>query len=172
MLEPYAVGGTPDVRVLLYLGVPVMAMIRLPTIASGGRANLHQGAIAAAVDLVTGVTHGGVCQNRAIDLHPDTGLEIAGLELPNWRDLIDASMRLGDALELGYLGIDFVFDAGEGPVVLEANARPGLAIQVAHRYGIRARLERLLHTRPERRRGKTRWDLIADLAKSQPHSMS
>ena len=41
-----------------------MAMLRLPTKASGGRANLHQGAIGAGVDLVTGVTHHAVLKNR------------------------------------------------------------------------------------------------------------
>ena len=49
-----AIEGTPDIRVILYRGVPAMAMIRLPTTKSGGRANLHQGAVAAAIDLVDG----------------------------------------------------------------------------------------------------------------------
>ena len=35
--------GTPDVRVLVYRGEPALAMLRLPTLESGGRANLHQG---------------------------------------------------------------------------------------------------------------------------------
>lgn len=172
VLEPLAVDGTPDVRVILYLGVPVMAMVRLPTVASGGRANLHQGAVAAAVDLMTGVTHGGVCRNRALDCHPDTGLTIAGVELPNWRELLGAAMRLGDVLELGYIGVDFVFDAGMGPVVLEANARPGLAIQVAHRHGIRWRLERVRHATPESRQGESRWDLIEEISRLSPYSAS
>jgi len=42
MLKSIAVEGTPDIRVILYRGVPAMAMIRLPTRASGGRANLHK----------------------------------------------------------------------------------------------------------------------------------
>ena len=172
ILEPYSVGGTPDVRILLYLGVPVMAMVRLPTSESGGRANLHQGAIAAAVDLVTGATYGGVCKNRVIDRHPDTGLPIAGVELPDWRAALDASMRLSDVLELGYLGVDFVFDKDQGPVVLEANARPGLAIQVAHRHGIRARLGRIHQTPESRRTGESRWELIEELAKHTPRFVS
>ncbi|MEM9754097.1 MAG: sugar-transfer associated ATP-grasp domain-containing protein, partial [Planctomycetota bacterium] len=145
VLNAVAVGGTPDVRVILYRGVPAMAMLRLPTRASGGRANLHQGAIAAAIDLPSGTTYGGVCENRVIDLHPDTEQPIAGLELPGWRTLLDASMRLSDALELGYLGVDFVIDQAVGPVVLEANARPGLAIQVANRTGLRPALDRIGH---------------------------
>ena len=140
-MERIAVGGTPDVRVILYRNVPVMAMVRLPTIQSEGRANLHQGAAAAAVHLVTGRTFGGVCNNRMITRHPDTGELIGGLEIPGWRELLAAAMKLSDALEMGYIGVDFVIDAKIGPVVLEANARPGLAIQVAHRIGLLPRLK-------------------------------
>src|SRR5206468_3852759 len=35
--------GVPDIRLLVFRGVPVQAMIRLPTLASDGRANLHMG---------------------------------------------------------------------------------------------------------------------------------
>lgn len=164
VLDSISIGGTPDVRVILYRGVPVMAMLRLPTVASGGRANLHQGAIAAAVDLSTGRTYGGVCQNRVFDSHPDTHQPIAGVVLPDWRNLIDAAMRLGDALELGYLGVDFVIDAESGPVVLEANARPGLAIQVANRMGLRPRLERVRALSPEKLHADNRWNLIEQMA--------
>lgn len=163
-MERIAVGGTPDVRIILYRCVPVMAMVRLPTIESEGRANLHQGAAAAAVHLITGRTFGGVCHNRMISRHPDTGELIAGLEIPGWRDLLGAAMKLADALEMGYIGVDFVIDAKFGPVVLEANARPGLAIQVAHRIGLLPRL-RLVDSMPkEALRGERRWDLIPRIA--------
>jgi len=164
------VEGTPDIRVIMYRGVPAMAMIRLPTRKSGGRANLHQGAVAAAVDLVTGKTFGGVSENRAISHHPDTGLPIAGIEIPGWRDVLDASMRLADALEMGYVGVDFVIDAKTGPVVLEANARPGLAIQLAHREGIVPRLRFIDSLTEAERTGDRRWDAIKRIiaASSKP----
>jgi alpha-L-glutamate ligase-like protein len=163
-LERIAVGGTPDVRVILYRHVPVMAMVRLPTNASQGRANLHQGAAAAAVHLVSGRTFGGVCKNRPISRHPDTGELIAGFEIPGWKNLLTAAMKLSDAIEMGYIGVDFVVDATVGPVVLEANARPGLAIQVAHRTGLLPRL-RLIESLPrDAIRGERRWDLIPRLA--------
>jgi alpha-L-glutamate ligase-like protein len=164
VLERIAVGGTPDIRVILYRSVPVMAMTRLPTVESQGRANLHQGAAAAAVHLVTGRTFGGVCHNRMISRHPDTGELIAGLEIPGWKDVLTAAMKLGDALEMGYVGVDFVVDAAIGPVVLEANARPGLAIQVAHRYGLLPRLRMIDSVAPEAVHGERRWELIARLA--------
>jgi alpha-L-glutamate ligase-like protein len=164
VFEAIAVGGTPDVRVVLYRCVPVMAMVRLPTRGSRGRANLHQGAVAAAVDLRTGQTFGGVCRNRAVAVHPDTGASIAGLQIPCWNDLLAAATDLAGALEMGYLGIDFVLDAAVGPVVLEANARPGLAIQLANRQGLLPRLEFLDQQPAERLAADRRSELIEALA--------
>lgn len=163
-MERIAVGGTPDVRVILYRNVPVMAMVRLPTMQSEGRANLHQGAAAAAVHLVTGRTFGGVCNSRMINRHPDTGELIGGLEIPGWRELLTAAMKLSDALEMGYIGVDFVVDAKIGPVVLEANARPGLAIQVAHRIGLLPRLKLIESMPREALVGARRWELLPKLA--------
>lgn len=171
-MERIAVGGTPDVRVILYRSVPVMAMVRLPTIQSEGRANLHQGAAAAAVHLVTGRTFGGVCNNRMISRHPDTGELIGGLEIPGWRELLTASMKLSDAIEMGYVGVDFVVDAKIGPVVLEANARPGLAIQVAHRIGLLPRLKLVESLPAEAVRGERRWELLPRLAGDDGRAMS
>jgi len=135
-----AVGGTPDIRIILYRGVPLMAMVRLPTRQSRGRANLHQGAVAAAIHLVTGETFGGVHMGRAITAHPDTGALLAGRRMPSWDIIIASATRLAEVLGLGYVGVDFVLDASGLPVVLEANARPGLAIQVAHGFGLAARV--------------------------------
>jgi alpha-L-glutamate ligase-like protein len=135
-----AVGGTPDIRIILYRRVPAMAMVRLPTVASRGRANLHQGAVAAGVHLRTGETFGGVCHDRAVAAHPDTGAPVAGVRVPAWHALLTAAMTLADVLAMDYIGVDFVLDARSGPVVLEANARPGLAIQIANRRGLLPRL--------------------------------
>jgi len=136
-----AVEGTPDVRIVLYRHVPVMAMLRLPTRTSHGRANLHQGAVGVGVDLTTGRTTGGVCRNRTVNVHPDTGAPLEGHRVPYWQEVLLSAMRLADQLQLGYLGVDFVLDASVGSVVLEANARPGLAIQLANRCGLLPRLQ-------------------------------
>lgn len=136
-----AVGGTPDIRVIVYRGVPILAMVRLPTAASGGRANLHQGAIGAGVNFATGRTVGGVMDNQFITVHPDTGESVEGFEIPFWAPIVRAAGRLASGLKLGYVGIDFVVDGVLGSVVLEANARPGLAIQIANRCGLIPRLE-------------------------------
>jgi alpha-L-glutamate ligase-like protein len=157
-------GGTPDIRVVLYRCVPVMAMVRLPTRASRGKANLHQGAAGAGIDLRTGTTFGGVCNDRTISTHPDTGHSIAGVQIPFWRPLLQAAMKLAEGLELGYVGVDFVVDANLGPVVLEANARPGLNIQVANRCGLSPRLEYLDHLPVQALRPEAREELVHTLA--------
>jgi glutathione synthase/RimK-type ligase-like ATP-grasp enzyme len=78
--------------------------------------------------------------------------------------LLAAAMKLADALEMGYIGVDFVIDAKVGPVVLEANARPGLAIQVAHRIGLLPRLKLIESLPREAVMGNRRWDLLPRIA--------
>jgi predicted ATP-grasp superfamily ATP-dependent carboligase len=51
--------------------------------------------------------------------------------------------RACDMTGLGYLGADLVMDRDLGPLLLELNARPGLAIQRANREGLASRLERI-----------------------------
>lgn len=137
-----AVGGTPDIRVVVYRHMPVMAMVRLPTKLSRGRANLHQGAVGAGIDMNTGRTLGGVCLGRRLRTAPDTGEAIEGVKVPRWTEILDIAERLSRALGLGYTGVDIVLDADHGPMVLEANARPGLAIQIANGCGLLGRLQK------------------------------
>jgi alpha-L-glutamate ligase-like protein len=132
--------GVPDVRVIVYRGVPVMAMTRLPTLRSGGRANLHQGAVAAGVDLETGRTTHAILNSRPIRRHPDTGAALLGHAIPGFADVLDYALRAADETGLGYVGADLVVDAERGPVLLEMNARPGLMIQLANRAGLLPRL--------------------------------
>jgi alpha-L-glutamate ligase-like protein len=133
--------GIPDVRVILYRNEPAMAMLRLPTKASNGRANLHQGGIGTGVDLETGVTHHAVQRNRFVERHPDTGRPVVGMRVPYWDEVLGMSRRVSEAVGLGYIGVDIVVDATGGPMLLEANARPGLAIQIANGRGLLPRLE-------------------------------
>jgi alpha-L-glutamate ligase-like protein len=139
--EPITYKGIPDVRVILYRNEPAMAMLRLPTKASNGRANLHQGGIGTGVDLDTGITHHAVQRNRFIDRHPDTGRPVVGMEVPYWSDVLEMSRRVARSVGLGYLGVDIVVDEEAGPMLLEANARPGLAIQIANGRGLLPRLQ-------------------------------
>lgn len=134
--------GVPDIRVIVLRGYPIMAMIRLPTRRSRGKANLHQGAVGAGIDLATGVTTHGVYGNdRAIE-HPDTGAPVAGLAIPRWEYLLTLAARCYELTGLGYVGVDIVLDRQFGPLILELNARPGLNIQICNRAGLSRRAER------------------------------
>jgi alpha-L-glutamate ligase-like protein len=141
VFEPITHRGVPDVRVIVFLGVPVMAMVRLPTRRSGGKANLHQGAIGAGVDIATGTTLTAVSGSAIVAEHPDTGNPVAGVRIPRWETLLEIAARSYELTGLGYQGIDIVLDRDRGPLVLELNARPGLAIQIANRAGLKPRLE-------------------------------
>jgi len=148
--------GVPDIRVIVYKGYPVMAMSRLPTRLSHGKANLHQGAIGVGIDLGTGLTVGGVSGNKAVTEHSDTGAAIAGFQIPGWSKILHMSARCYEAVELGYLGVDIVLDRDHGPLILELNARPGLNIQLANRRGLLHRLKAVdalgdRHDSPEQR---------------------
>ncbi len=133
--------GVPDIRIIVFLGVPVMAMVRLPTRASGGKANLHQGCIGAGVDIPTGQTLAAVWKNMGVSEHPDTGNEVSGVQIPHWEKLLEIAARSYEMTGLGYQGIDLVLDQEQGPMLLELNARPGLNIQIANREGLLPRLE-------------------------------
>lgn len=132
--------GVPDVRLIVFRGLPVMAMVRLPTRLSHGKANLHQGAVGVGIDIAQGVTLGGVMNGELVDVHPDSGEIIAGLPIPEWDTMLDIAARCYELTGMGYIGVDIVLDRDLGPLVLELNARPGLAIQLANQQGLLRRL--------------------------------
>src|SRR5947207_1963432 len=140
---PISYKGIPDIRVILYRNEPAMAMLRLPTKESNGRANLHQGGIGAGVDLASGVTNHAVRKNHFVQKHPDTGEPVVGMQVPYWDQVLEMSRRVARAVGLGYVGVDIVVDEAEGPMLLEANARPGLAIQIANNRGLVPRLQEI-----------------------------
>ncbi|MEL7186920.1 MAG: alpha-L-glutamate ligase-like protein [Pseudomonadota bacterium] len=142
--------GVPDVRVVVYRGYPAMAMVRLPTRESDGKANLHQGAVGTGVDLSTGKTLRGVHNDLVIDEHPDTGALVSGLEIPDWDFILESSARGYEVTGLGYLGVDMIIDRDKGPLILEMNARPGLNIQIANGTGLAKRIDRIEQIHDER----------------------
>ena len=143
VLESISYQGTADIRVIVYKNEPIMAMLRLPTKQSGGRANLHQGAIGAGVDMQTGLTHHAVLKNRKAEKHPDTGESVIGFQVPFWPQILDMSRKVSEVVSMGYIGVDIVLDKTRGPLLLEANARPGLAIQISNAQGLLPKLEQV-----------------------------
>ena len=140
IFEPVSFQGVPDIRIIVFLGVPVMAMVRLPTKMSDGKANLHQGAVGAGIDIASGTTLTGVWKNEIVTEHPDTDNPITGLQIPHWDTLLALASRCYELTGLGYQGVDIVLDRDLGPLILELNARPGLNIQIANRAGLLDRL--------------------------------
>jgi alpha-L-glutamate ligase-like protein len=128
--------GVPDIRVVVRNGEALMAMLRLPTKASDGKANLHMGGIGAGIDMEKGITTTAVQYNRYIERHPETGELLAGHQIPNWSTILDIAVKMQQASGLGYVGVDIVLDKRYGPMILEINARPGLAIQIANAKGL------------------------------------
>lgn len=139
----YSYRGTPDIRVVVFNKVPIMAMLRLPTKESGGRANLHQGAIAVGIDIATGITTRAIWHGKQIFYKPDTKRKLRGIKIPLWGRVLEISSQASSAIELGYAGVDVVLHPEKGPMVLEINNQPGLQIQVANAAGLRKRIERI-----------------------------
>lgn len=158
IFDLYSYGGIPDIRVIVFEGFPVMSMVRLPTKASDGRANLHQGAIGAGLNLSNGWTNNAVIRNQVVDVHPDTGHHLMGLKLPFWREILELAARCYDMVELGYLGADIVLTPDHGPILLELNARPGLGIQIANLAGLVPRLEKIRLEAPKNLLARERVD--------------
>lgn len=158
VFDDYSYGGIPDIRVIVFEGYPVMSMVRLPTKSSDGRANLHQGAIGAGIDLSTGHTNNAVIRNQVIEVHPDTGSKLSNLQLPFWREVLELAAQCYDMVELGYLGADIVLTQDKGPIILELNARPGLGIQIANLAGLVPRLEKIRAEIPKNLSAKERVD--------------
>jgi len=156
IFDQYSFGGIPDIRVIVFEGFPVMSMVRLPTKSSDGRANLHQGAIGAGLNLSDGRTNNAVIRSQVVDVHPDTGHKLSGLKLPFWEEILELAARCYDMVELGYLGADIVLTPDHGPILLELNARPGLGIQIANLSGLVPRLEKIRIQAPKNLMAKER----------------
>ena len=122
-----------------------MAMLRLPTKESGGKANLQQGAVGVGIDMASGITTTAIYGKKAtpIDYVPGTRLFLSGIKIPYWNDILHFAIEAQKISGLGFLGADIAIDRENGPIFLELNARPGLQIQVANQSGLKERLTRV-----------------------------
>ena len=135
--------GVPDIRVIIFRGLPVAGMLRLPTRESDGKANLHQGAMGIGIDVMTGRSCGGVYRNTLCSVHPDTGESTENIEIPHWPTILKLAMQCVDTVGLGYSGVDIVLDRDLGPLMLELNARSGLNVQLANGVGLLIKLNKV-----------------------------
>lgn len=135
--------GTPDIRIIVHNKVPVMAMMRLPTKHSEGKANLHLGGVGVGVNISTGITKTAIQYDRIINTVPGTNRILSGIKIPHWQQILKLAVEAQVSSRLGFLGADVVLDRNRGPVLLELNARPGLSIQIANLSPLKERLERI-----------------------------
>ncbi len=157
----YSHEGVPDIRIIVFRGYPVMAMLRLATHASDGKANLHQGAVGVGLALDTGRCLKAAQFGRPIKLHPDTGRALSDIHISGWRDILLLAAQCYDMTGLGYIGTDIVLDKFAGPQLLELNARPGLSIQITNGRGLLPRLRHIEGmTRNRRFRTEQRVDYV------------
>jgi len=170
----YSHEGVPDIRIIVFRGYPVMAMLRLATHASDGKANLHQGAVGVGLALDTGRCLKAAQFGRPIKLHPDTGRTLSDIQISGWRDIMLLAAQCYDMTGLGYIGTDIVLDKFAGPQLLELNARPGLSIQITNGRGLLPRLRHIEGmTRNRRFRTEHRVDYVMrQFAEVDPASQS
>ncbi len=144
----YTYKGTPDVRIIVFNKIPVMAYLRLPTRESKGKANLAQGAIGSGIDMSNGRTTTSVFgkdrggRGTIIKFVPGTKLSLSGLRVPYWNKMMEVAVQAQEVTNLGFLAVDFLIDRDQGPLIVELTARPGLSIQIANQDGLRWRLKK------------------------------
>lgn len=139
----YSRRGIPDIRVIVYNNVPIMAMLRLPTDESDGKANISLGAIGAGIDMSRGVTTHAIKNGLTIETIPNKNLRISGIKIPYWNKILSMASKCQEITGLGYLGVDIIIDQKKGPLIVELNSRPGLGIQAANQAGLKERLQRV-----------------------------
>ncbi|MFZ1721492.1 MAG: sugar-transfer associated ATP-grasp domain-containing protein [Microgenomates group bacterium] len=143
-LAKYTYKGTPDIRVIVFNSVPVMAMARIPTEESEGKANLDQGAIGLGIDIASGVTTYGIQGKSGYITHfPHIKKKVNGIIIPEWQRVLEVAVKAAEAAGYKYMGADIFIHPEKGPMIVELNGYPGLSIQLANKAGLKRRLERV-----------------------------
>lgn len=140
----YSFKGAPDIRIIVFNGIPVMSYVRLPTKESNGRANLALGALGVGIDMASGTTTTGIHgKSGKIEYVPGTNLRVSGLKIPYWEKILHYAVEAQKATGLNFAAVDFLIDRENGPMIVELNARPGLSIQLANADGLLWRLKKI-----------------------------
>lgn len=132
----------PDIRIVVFNMVPIMAMLRVPTANSKWKANLHAWACWVWIDIWTWkLTY--ITQFRKIIKSVPWIWDIRNIEIPGWDEVLKLSLKVAHATNIKYLGCDIVLDDKIWPVLLEVNVRPWLEVQIANLYPLWDRLKRI-----------------------------
>jgi alpha-L-glutamate ligase-like protein/uncharacterized protein (TIGR02421 family) len=134
--------GLPDVRIIVFNYVPIIAMLRIPTAESQGKANLHLGAVGVGINIGTGRATYGVQHNKFISKLPN-GERISDIKLPDWDEILLLASRAQHVSQIGFLAVDLVLTTN-GSKILELNARAGLRVQIANQIPLKSRLKKVV----------------------------
>jgi len=134
--------GLPDIRVIVFNMVPIMAMLRVPTKESKWKANLHAWACGVGIDIWTGKLTFITYKWKTIKSIPGIW-DVRGLKIPHWEKILELSVKTQQVTKIGYIGCDVVIDKDDGPLILEVNIRPGLEVQLANMAPLKDRLKKV-----------------------------
>jgi alpha-L-glutamate ligase-like protein len=132
----------PDIRIITFNMVPVMAMLRVPTKASNWKANLHIWACWVGIDIWTGKLTYITSNSKIIKSIPGIW-DVRWLKLPRWDEALALAVKVQQVTKIWYIGCDIVLDKIDWPLVLEINIRPWLEVQVANMAPLKDRLEKV-----------------------------
>lgn len=133
--------GLPDIRIIVFNYVPVIAMLRLPTAESRGKANLHLGAVGIGIDIANGRATFAVHHNKFIRKLPN-GESLKELKIPDWEQILLTASQAQKISQIGFLAVDISLTTS-GIKILELNARAGLSVQIANQIPLKARLKKV-----------------------------
>lgn len=132
----------PDIRVLVFNKVPVMAMLRVPTLQSWWKANLHAWACWVWIDIWTGKLTYITKSSKIIKSIPDIW-DIRWIKIPKWEEILTLAVKVQFITNIWYVWCDIVLDDKKWPILLEMNIRPWLEVQVANMSPLKDRLDRV-----------------------------
>lgn len=134
--------GLPDIRVIVFNSIPVIAMLRVPTQNSKGKANLHAWACWVGIDIWSGKLTYITQFKKMIKSIPWIG-DVRNIELPKWEEILKLAVKVQQITNIWYVGCDIVLDENVGPLLLEMNVRPWLEVQVANKVPLLERLKKV-----------------------------
>ena len=141
--ETFCTHGLADIRIIVYNFVPVAAMLRVPTEASDGKANLDRWWVWLGVEVGTGRVQSMFLNGKVYtENFPDQYAGFYDQYLSYRDDILHRSTQIQYYVNLGYLALDRVITE-TWPKLLEINARAGLKIQLALDMPLRERLEKV-----------------------------
>lgn len=132
----------PDIRVIVFNSVPVIAMLRVPTANSKWKANLHGWACGLGIDIWTGrITY--ITQFKKMIKSIPGIWDVRGIEIPHWEDVLRLAVKVQQVTGVWYVWCDIVLDDTFWPLLLEMNVRPWLEVQVANKVPLLERLKKV-----------------------------